>query len=202
VSSLKKGGSVEFEEWAARVLREGIGVGAVFLLYRGRGVAPQRAHDLAVEAVQEALVRAASIGDVPARFQHSFVYFCNWVRMVASNYARSICRREQRARQLAETEAEDIEAPSAEPPERVQLLRDFLQQATQEERDLLLLSYEEGLTLDDLAQRFLPPDDRSESARRLAIWRRRRDTRRRLRQWLLERGLAPSEVADLTDDCT
>jgi hypothetical protein len=124
----------QLDEWAGRVLREGIGIGAVFLLYRSNGAAPQRARDLAEEAVQEALARAAGITNVVERLEHSFDYFCNWVRRVAINHARSTLRREWRGRQLAE--GEDIEAPPPDAPEQVQLVREFLEQLTQEERDL------------------------------------------------------------------
>jgi RNA polymerase sigma factor (sigma-70 family) len=177
----------QFEEWAGRVLREGIGIGAVFLVYRRHGAAPERARDLAEEAVQEALARAARIPNVVARVEDSFDYFCNWVRRVAINHARSTLRRERRGRQLAE--GEDVEAPPTDPPEHVQVVRAFLEQLTQEERDLLMLAHEEKVSLDELAERFLVPDGRTENARRLAIWSRRRHIRERLRQWLEDNGL-------------
>jgi DNA-directed RNA polymerase specialized sigma24 family protein len=179
-------GPGQLQEWAGRVLRERIGAGAAFRECLGRGVAPGRARDLAEDAVQQALAQAARIADIRGRFQNDFDHFCNWVRRVAINYVRSVFRHERRSRQMGEGAM--AEAAAAGPPGHVEVVREFLAQLTEEERNLLMLPYEEDATLDELAERFLPPDDRTENARRLAIWRRRRDIEGRFRAWLQEHG--------------
>jgi DNA-directed RNA polymerase specialized sigma24 family protein len=187
------------DEWAARVLREGIGIGAVFLECRNRGAAPERARQLAEEAVQQALAQAARLvgPEFEGRFE-SFRHFGNWLTVVAINHVRSVFRQERRRRQL--DEAGQATAEAVEPPEPVRLVREFLGSLAADERDLLLASYEEAETLDQLAERFLPPDDRSESGRRSAIWRRRRALLARLRLWLLDNGLGPGDDALASDD--
>jgi DNA-directed RNA polymerase specialized sigma24 family protein len=184
------------EEWAACVLRERVGIGAVFLACRNRGVAPERARDLAEEAVQQALAQAARIADLEGRFE-SFQHFCNWAQRVAINHVRSILRHERRGRQFAEDE--EVAEP-AQPPEAVQLVREFVAGLPADERDLLLASYDGGETLDELARRLLPPDDRSDSGRRSAIWRRRRALLARLRQWLLDNGFGPGNAELLPEE--
>jgi RNA polymerase sigma factor (sigma-70 family) len=168
------------DEWAREVLRQGIGIGAVFRDCFNRGVPPERARDLAEESVQQALSRAAEIPDLVGRFQNNFEHFCNWVRRVAINAARGVLRREWRQRQL---EVDDLEMTTAEAPAHVQAVQEFLEQLTDDDRQVLMLPYEENWTLDELARRFLPPDDRTENARRLAICRRQRDIQQRFRQW-------------------
>jgi RNA polymerase sigma factor (sigma-70 family) len=169
-------------DWARQVLRQGVGVGVVFRDCLNRGVSAERARDLAEEAVQQALFRAADIPDLVRRFDN-LEHFCNWVRRVAVNAARSVLRREQRQQQL---EVAGLETPAPEVQAHVRAVREFLEQLPEEERRLLTLPYEENLTLDELARRFLPPDDRTENARRLAIWRQQRDIEERFRLWLEE----------------
>jgi hypothetical protein len=176
---------VLLEQWSARVLREGIGIGAVFRECSNRGLPPRQALDMAQDAVQRALARAAEIDDLTGRFGNDFGYFRNWVRRVAINHVRSVFRR---PRESLLPEGYDVTAPSKE---LVELVREFLQELTEEERDLLMLPYEEDLTLDELVRRYLPPDDRTENARRLVIWRRLRDIKERLREWLRENGMGP-----------
>ena len=175
----------QLEEWARGVLREGIAVGAVFLECRNRGCHPLRARDLAEESVQQALAQAARIEDLERRFEN-FEHFCNWVRTVAINHVRSVFRREQGWIPLGTADA--IERPAVEPPPDPAAVRALLEPLPSEERQLLLLRYEQGLTLDQLAERLLPPDERSENARRLDIWRRVNDTLQRLRERLQEGG--------------
>jgi RNA polymerase sigma factor (sigma-70 family) len=178
----------QLEEWAGRVLREEIAIGAVFLECRNRGCHPDRARDLAEDAVQQALTQAARIADLARRFDN-FIHFSNWVRTVVINHVRSVFRK------LAPAPLKDWHAavlPAAEAPAAQALVRALLEELPAEERELFLLHYEEGLTLDQLAERLLPPDGRSGNARRLDIWRRGQDIVRRLRQGLWEGGFGPS----------
>ena len=185
------------EEWAARVLQEGVGIGAAFLAGCNGGAAAGRARDLAEEAVQQALAQAARIADLERRFD-SFQHFCNWIQRVAINHVRSILRHEWRGRQLAE--GEEVADKPAEPTEAVQLVREFMDGLPPDDRELLVAPYEDAETLDDLAERLLAPDDRSPSGRRSAIWRRRRALLARLRQRLLDNGFGPRAFGPPAND--
>lgn len=176
-------GPGNLEAWATRVLREQVGLGAAFLTCRKHGVAAQRARDLAEEAVQHALTQASDLTDFADHFT-DFDHFCSWVRRVAVNAVVTMYRREQRLRSLEDGDTWPVVAPN----EVVADVREFLAELSAEERDLLMRPYEEDLTLDDLVQQHLPPDERSANARRLDIWRRRRYILDRFRAWLLRHG--------------
>lgn len=177
------------ENWADRVLREQVGLGAAARECVNRGIAPATAAESARDAVQEALAQAARIPDLHQRFGGSYEYFANWVRRVAINCVRSELRRDRRKRPLEKEEL--LPASDEESAPEVEAVREFLNLLTQEERDLLMLPHEEDLSLDELARRFVPPDDRTENARRLVIWRRQRELHCRFRQWCLDNGLTP-----------
>jgi RNA polymerase sigma factor (sigma-70 family) len=174
------------EEWAGRALRERVAVGAVFLELRNRGLHPSRAGDLAEEAVQQGLAQAARLADLEGRFT-SFDHFCNWLRVVAINHVRSLLRRKQ-ARQLAPGALEALAQPAEDGAARAAALRDLLELLPPEDRRLVLLRYEEGLTLDELVERLLASDPRSKNARRLDIWHRVQDILGWLRQRLQDGG--------------
>jgi RNA polymerase sigma factor (sigma-70 family) len=171
------------EEWARRVLGEKIAVGAVFLECRNRGCRPQRAEELAEDAVQHALTQAARIPDLAEKFA-SFGHFCNWVRTVAINHVRSFFRRRHVPVSLGAEDA--VVRPAPEPRPDTTAVRTFMEHLPTEERRLLLLRYDKGLTLDELAEHFLQGDGRSANARRLEVRRRVLDILGRLRRHVEE----------------
>jgi hypothetical protein len=177
------------QEWADRVYREGMGIGAAFNECCRLGAAPARARDMAWDAVQHAMMQASKISDLQNKF-NDFEHFCNWVYRVAINYVRDVFRRRSRERRLPDDQADQ---PQVVDPPQVQLTREFLEQLTPQERDLLESFEEDGPTLDEFAARWLPPDGRSENARRLEIWRKRREVVARLRRWLLDNGCPPGD---------
>jgi DNA-directed RNA polymerase specialized sigma24 family protein len=186
--------------WAERVLREGIGVGAAFRECQKKGYHGERARDLAEEAVQEALARASRLAEKVEAQITTYEHFCNWLRKVAINHVRDVSRRRKKEIHLTKEGWEAVVGPVAEPPPDTAAVCALVNELPAVERCLLLLHSVDGLTLDELAERLLPPDDRTENARRLDIWRRLRRIRRRLRERLLKGGFIPPGEDILFDD--
>jgi RNA polymerase sigma factor (sigma-70 family) len=153
------------------------------------GVARVRAHDLAEDALQEALSKVITQSSV--RFSN-FKEFERFTIRCAINHAIDMLRKVRRERHMPD----GYDRPG-EPAKGVRaclwLVCDCLKQLPEEERRLLERYLYEGLSLDELAVAFLPPDGREPNARRLVIFRWRRAILERLRNLLLERGLDPSD---------
>jgi len=183
----------EFESWLRRVLDEQVGVGAVFFVCAQRGLAPARARDLAEDGVQKAALRAWQTFSSADRFQ-DYTHFAHWFRRVAVNHARDVLRREQREERRRSKKAAQLKAEAAGPKSWIEAedVRTLVEQLPSDDQLLLKLYYEDGLTLDELAERLLPPDGRSRNARRLEIWRRLRKLVQDLRQHLLGEEPAPA----------
>jgi DNA-directed RNA polymerase specialized sigma24 family protein len=175
----------QFEAWLRRILDERVGLGAAFIEGVNHGQVRARARDLAEEAVQEAQCRA--VREVnrhgPGRFA-SYRHLCNWIRKVAINNVRGVLRRERRQRQFAEGEADRLEVPAAGPKtwSDAEDVRDWWERLFPADRRLLELYYDDGLTLNEVADHLLSPDGRTANARRLEVWRRLRDLVRDLRR--------------------
>jgi DNA-directed RNA polymerase specialized sigma24 family protein len=90
------------QQWADQFARQPQqGRGAIFVECRQRGVAPERAREMAQEAVQEALVRLLQrYGQTPEHYT-SYEHFCNSVTRAAINFARGQLR-QRRAVSLPE----------------------------------------------------------------------------------------------------
>jgi RNA polymerase sigma factor (sigma-70 family) len=173
----------------------------VIFLCAQRGVALARAEDLAEEAVHVARIKAWQTFTQPGRFQND-THFANWFRRVVVNHVRDVLRRERRQRQFGEGEEEQIETPPAQLATWIETedLQAVVSRLPADDQLLLKLCHEDGLTLDELAERLLQPDDSTPNARRLKIWRRLHAIQERLRQWLLENGFVLEDTAILPDD--
>jgi RNA polymerase sigma factor (sigma-70 family) len=174
-----------FDSWVQKLLTEGEALGALVLFYVNRGEAPERARDLAEDAIQEALSR------VLTRELRSYVdykHFRNAIIVTAKNHAISKHRKQRRERPLPD-EGDCLAAPEEGLGQRSELVRQCLDQFPEAERRLLELHYYEEYTLDQLADLLLPADGRTANARRLEMWRRLRGVLRQFRELLLANGL-------------
>jgi RNA polymerase sigma factor (sigma-70 family) len=178
-----------FGDWAQQLHEQGAVHAAAFQVARNCGAWPDRANDLAEQAEAHGLEQAALHIGTPGHFA-SYEHFRNWVRRCAVNHVRDQFRRGRRALQLDTAEA--VPAPEqvmdAEETERVRQCWDNL-----DERDRALLQrhFLDGLDYDAMANEFLPPDERSANARRLAIRRQVLAARGRFWQCLLDHGIDP-----------
>jgi RNA polymerase sigma-70 factor (ECF subfamily) len=139
-----------------------------------------RARDLAEEAASEAHLRLLD------RDFADYAGYCRYVTATALNWAVDQLRRGNRARPFAE--GEDFAAPSPEnaagDAQRLADLVAALEKLPEEERRLIQMWHEEGLTYDQMAERLLPDRKGSDNARRLVIRRRLLLARQRLRGYL------------------
>jgi RNA polymerase sigma factor (sigma-70 family) len=156
-------------------LREGIPSEMILLKCRNWGVTATRAAAIAEEASAEAYLRA---------LEQSFdseTHYRAWVSRTALNFAVDLLRRGSRTRPLGTT---DLAAPSTRAPVNTATLSECLEKLDEEQQQILRMTYEEGLTLDEIALRLLPSEGGSANARRLRIKRKRDVALRQLRRYL------------------
>jgi RNA polymerase sigma factor (sigma-70 family) len=159
-------------------------VDRVYHRQRRYGVNRGEALDRALEATQEAVVRSAG------RSFNDFDNFLAWLTNTARNYLVDMVRK-QRCEPLQEHDPPSEK--TAEPAndlhdsELLQALADCQQQLTARQRDILRLS-EEGLTNEVIAEQLLTPDERTQKARGLAIWRERHGALDQLRGCMEGKG--------------
>lgn len=168
--------------FAEQAFREGIPVGAVVLRCRNWGVAGPRAAEVAEEAAAEAYRRALD------RPFDSAAHFRAWVTRAALNVAVDVLRRETRRRTVPL--GEHLAAPPHAPEAEAAPVAACLARLPTEEREIVRLTFEEGLTLDEIAERVLPPGDGSANARRLRVKRKRDIALDQLRRYLVGYGIS------------
>lgn len=180
-------GQVAGRAFIEAAYRRGVPAGYVALKCRNWGLSRERAAEVAEDAAAEAFVRALT---------HTFeseAHFHNWVTKVACHAVIDRLRRER------------LPPPGPEPPDRIAppppdptdapTVAACLARLSKDEQEIVRLTIEEELTLDALADRLLPPDDRSANARRLQIKRKRDVALRRLRGYLTEAGFTETSAA-------
>jgi hypothetical protein len=154
--------------WAAQYAQERRGRGAVFGDCIKNGVGPQRAKDRACECVQEAIEKVLKqYGEQPEHYDGGYPHFCNSVTRTAIHCARDQLRRERRHLDMLERLAEA--GPKAIDP-RIEAIRVCREMLPEPWRTLLEVKYVDDGTLDEMAE-LLPPDESSDNARRLRVWR-------------------------------
>jgi RNA polymerase sigma factor (sigma-70 family) len=173
--------------FAEQAFRDGIPVGAVLLKCRNWGVSGPRAAHVAEEAAAEAYRRALD------RPFEGDAHFRAWVTRAALNVAVDILRREARAR--AVPLADRLAAPPSGGESDAALVEAGLARLPAEEREIVRLTFEEGLTLDEIADRVLPPGGGSANARRLRVKRKRDVALERLRGYLSGCDFSPDGCA-------
>ncbi|QJW97268.1 hypothetical protein FTUN_4838 [Frigoriglobus tundricola] len=126
--------------------------------------------------MQEALTRVLGVyGSRPRPF-HDFTHFANTVTKTAVNWLRD---QRRQARGLTSAFDEEPIAFVADP--RPDVVVRALAQLETSDRLLITEGVINGLSLDELAERFLTPDERSANARRLCVRRRLHEAIARLR---------------------
>ncbi len=181
-----------YDLWVKKLLKEGKARAAVFLYLINHGDAPGRASDRAEDAVHEAVSEV--IAEAIETFS-GYEHFRN--RVIRTGIRRAIddYRRRKRERPLGDY-SDHLAAPTSGLQSRSELVRQCLEQLPDDQRQLLELHFVEKYTLDELADHLLPPDRRSDNARRLEVWRRLRGVLRQVREALLAQGLVlPRELA-------
>jgi RNA polymerase sigma factor (sigma-70 family) len=179
-----------FDEWAQRLYEEGTAHGAAAQAARNYGASWDQANDLADEAVAHCLQRVAELfGNSPGHFS-TYEDFRNYVRRCAVNSIHDHFRRARRSPQIEVPDV--VPAPQkAMDEETAARIRQCWESLSERDRALLTRYYLDGLTLDAVADEFLPPDGRTPNARRLDIHRQIREARASLWQCLLNHEVDP-----------
>jgi DNA-directed RNA polymerase specialized sigma24 family protein len=181
-----------YDPWVNTLLREGKAFAAIVFYLTRHGDAPARARSRAEDVLQEALSKVIMKNQGGfSDFQH----FRHTVIRSAINLAISDYRKQRRVCSLA-GKGDDLASPEGGLRAWSPLVRQCLEQLPDGPRRLLELYFEERYSLDELANHLLPPDQRSDNARRLEVWRRLRGAFRQIREYLLAHGLVlPGKMA-------
>jgi DNA-directed RNA polymerase specialized sigma24 family protein len=180
------------DAWVRRLLEEGKALAVVVLYLTRHGDVPARARDRAEEALEEALSKLIT---QTAEGFFDYRHFENTVIRTAIRCAIDDYRKWRKMRSLA-GQSDHLATPPSGLRAWSPLVRRCLEQLPDDQRRLLELHFEEGYTLDEMADHLLPPDQRSDNARRLEVWRRLRGVLRQVRADLLAQGLVlPGEMA-------
>ncbi len=163
-----------------RVFLKGVPRRAVEVRCRAFGLCSDRARDLAEEAAAEAHRRAI------VRCFTSEDHYSKWVTRTALNFAIDKIRRMTRERTVIWIVASTREITSEAEVDR-ETLRKALSILSDEERRVLTLTFDEGLTLDQIADTVDFGAIISPNAKRLRIKRMRDDALCKLRRFLVER---------------
>jgi len=166
--------------YVERACQDNVPTGAVYLACRNRGVPVSRARDLAEEAANEARQR------VLKREFDEYGEYCRYVTRTGCNYAIDQLRRANRMQQLQKDDDFPIPTdPGGEvTADRLARLPQAMECLSPEQRALIRMKHEEGLTYDEIAARLLPQRTGSDNAHRLQIRRRLLVARRWLRSYL------------------
>jgi DNA-directed RNA polymerase specialized sigma24 family protein len=154
--------------WAARYREEGRGVLVVAAYAKNHGTPKNEACSRADDAVQSALLRVVQRGGQRPDPIEDYRHFHNSVTRAAINLLIDENRRMARQCGL-ETVGELMQGEGTDP--RLEAIQESICRVAVEHRTLLQASFEEGDTLDTLADRVLPPDTRTINARRLVVRR-------------------------------
>ena len=164
--------------FSQRAYEERVPIGAAYVLCRSRGLTPQAAVQLAEEAGAEAHSRALSWD----KFK-GYGHFRNWLVVTARNWVRDYFRRRCTSQLFMDdlalqptSEAEDRELELTQ-------LWEYLDRLPPEDREVLRLTFLEGLTLDQAAAVLEPNATGTPNARRLRVWSRRNVALSRLRSY-------------------
>jgi len=182
------------EKWAKDLLRDERVRNVLCGYLVNRGVDPREAPRRVEEAVLEAWNRLTG-GE---KDYTDYGHFRSAVIKTARNYLVDQHRRSQHERPLGDV-AERLAAPGLGLRAWSWLVRECLDLLPENERQQLLWEFEDGLTLKELADEMLPPDERTDNARRLEIWRRRNKVLERLKGLMLARGFVPPAGLDEED---
>ena len=163
------------QSFLTRAFRDRVPIGGVGARCRNWGVLHGRAMDIAEEAAAEAYCR------VLGRSFGSEDHFRAWLTRIAMNIAVDLLRA-SRTRSASSLAA--MAAPMPASDLDTADLAECLGKLAEEEQRILRMTFEEKLTLDQIADQILPPNEGTANARRLRIKRRRELALRRLRCYL------------------
>jgi DNA-directed RNA polymerase specialized sigma24 family protein len=170
------------QDFAERAFRDGIPLGAVALACRNWGLPYRRAADLAEQAASEAHCRALD------REFDGEDHYRAWVTRTAVNCAVDLLRQANRARSLPPDVPGFLPRSDAGPDAAD--LAEAMSLLSEEDRDILHMTFVENLTLDEIADRTPSAGPGSANARRLRVKRRRDVALERLREYLERLGKA------------
>jgi DNA-directed RNA polymerase specialized sigma24 family protein len=169
------------EAFIERAYEDQIPFMAVRFKCRNWGVAEARAIEIAEEASAEAYKRSLT------RCFFNEDHYRAWVTKTATHYAADVLRRDTRNRPCAWL---DLQAPSETTNDATAeaILAAGLETLSDEERDLLDMTYNRGLTLDEIAFQLHRDETGSPNAKRLRAKRRRDGALWKLRVFLKKHG--------------
>jgi RNA polymerase sigma factor (sigma-70 family) len=173
--------AAQIREWATRFVEDDDGMGralrVTFAFLVRRRLPPGVARDRAEDAVQEALVRVLAAHQNGAMSCVRYQHFVNTVCRVAVHWLISEHRRRRGIVALLDDEVLAPEGDTVAEAETCAKVREAVDRLAPEERELVRLRYEEGLTLEDLAARG--------GCSVATVWRRLQQIQERLRRELL-----------------
>ena len=168
-----------------QAFRNGIPAAALHQKCKNWGIGGGQAVILVEEAAAEAHSRLLD------RTFENEDHYKNSVIRTAINIAVDMLRRQNRA--CAVPLVDELAADPKDADTDPSLLAEGLATLSDRERNILRMTYEEGLTLDEIAARILPPSDKSLNAQRLRVKRERDLALQRLRKYLIGRGFDADE---------
>jgi DNA-directed RNA polymerase specialized sigma24 family protein len=172
--------------WVQAAVANRVGVGTVVRFLYSKGTTPRKIQERTEEAMQEAYCKI--LARDPADFaddKHLASSFCQ----AAIHAAIAAWRRRRRERQFAEGQEDDLLARGSQGYrlQAVQLLRLYRLMLSTDERRLLEMKYDEGLTLEEMAREL--------GLSLTNAWGRLQAILERLRRAILEEAGCPDEPA-------
>ena len=167
------------KRWVEAVLGEEVGFRAAYREFRRCRYTSSLAEENSRECEQDALLVAVGKTTEPAYFK-SEAHFRNWVRQTGRNKARDVIRRDLRRGERS------LMPGSHEKGESRTYLDELLEPLSEEDRRIVVFVIVEGHSYDEAAERFEPKDGRSDSARKMSIYRQVRRILGHLRQWMFD----------------
>ena len=182
------------ELWMQEAFLENIPAAAVYLKCRNWGIVTAKAIDLAEECAAEAYRR--SIG----RHYSDASHYRAWLTRTAVNVAVDLLREQSRTIPL--DSAELPHSGLRESIHRTEDIAEGMQTLAPQERLIVDLTFDENLTLDEIAAQLYPGDQGSSNAKRLRIKRLRDLALHKLRVFLSEIRRAPASQRNQTMSLT
>jgi len=168
-------------QFADAAFLDGVPASSVFLKCRNWGLMTRRATDVAEEASAEAYRRSL------AEDFNNADHYRAWITRTAINVAIDILRAGSRSWPLGEFDRAQVSGTETGFADRV--LEAALATLPEDDRVIVSMTFEQGLTLDEIAEQISALADGSPNAKRLRIKRRRDAALRQLRVYLEEHGV-------------
>jgi DNA-directed RNA polymerase specialized sigma subunit len=175
------------EVFAARAYQAGIPARIVYQKYRNWGMNHQRAVELADDAAAEAYYRSLT------HCFHSEEHYQAWVAKTALHFVIDKLRRESRSQAL--TWIASLADRASDQGLDANAVAAGLATLASDERILLTMTFEEDLTLDEIAGHVAASDPGSPTAKRLRIKRKRDRALSKLKAYLVKQGYCDNRPA-------